>query len=178
MSSPMKIDVQALKEGENSLEFRESAAGLGLDETAGEFKSDVTVTLTLHKRADEIVVLGRAAGVVSEECSRCLRRYDRKFSVEFEVFCDKIGAHKPPANEEEGETYIAHHDGKTLDMGPVVREALVLSSPMKAVCREDCRGLCPVCGVNLNEQTCGCAAEKPDARCWSVLEKLKKEGSK
>ena len=175
----MKVDVLALKEGENSLELRESASGLGLRDALSELKSDVIVTLTLHKRGNEIVVLGKASGTVSEECSRCLRPDDRKFSVEFEVFCDKIGARKgkPRSDEEDGETYVAHHDGKVLDLGPVVREAVVLSSPMKALCREDCKGLCPVCGVNLNEQTCGCAANKPDAR-WNVLEKFKKEGSK
>ncbi|MBN1504833.1 MAG: DUF177 domain-containing protein [Candidatus Eisenbacteria bacterium] len=172
----MKIDVPALKEGENSLELRESASSLDLGGLPGELKSDVLVTLTIHKRGDELVILGKASGVVSEECSRCLRPYDRKFSVEFEVFCDKIGAHKPRADEEQGETYVAHHDGKTLDMGPIVREAIVLSSPMQPLCREDCRGLCPVCGVNLNEQTCSCAAKQPDAR-WSALAKLKKEGS-
>jgi uncharacterized protein len=175
----MKIDVLALKEGENRLELRESATGLDLRGAAGELESDVLVTLTLHKRDNEIVILGKASGTVSEECSRCLRRSDRKFSVEFEVFCDKIGAHKgkPRSEDEDGETYVAHHDGKVLELGPVVREAIMLSSPMKALCREDCKGLCPVCGVNLNEQTCGCAASTPDAR-WSVLERLKKEGSK
>jgi len=175
----MKIDVLALKEGENSLEFKESASGLGLCDLPAESKSEILVSLTLHRRNDEIVVLGKASGVVSEECSRCLGHKDRKFSVEFEVFCDKIGAHKkkPPSDEEEGETYLAHHDGKTLEIGPVVREAIVLSSPIKALCGDECKGLCPVCGVNLNEQTCHCAAGKPDTR-WSILEKLNKEGRK
>jgi len=175
----MKIDVLTLKEGESSLELRESVSGFGLRDVAGEFKSDILVNLTLHRRNDEIVILGKASGVVSEECSRCLRRGDRKFAVEFEVFCDKIGAHKnrPLPDEEAGETYVAHHDGKVLDIGPVVREAVLLSSSMKALCREDCRGLCPVCGINLNDETCGCAASKPDTR-WSALAKLKKEGSK
>ncbi len=174
----MKIDVPALREGENSLEFRESPASLGLRDVLCEFTSDVLVSLELHKRSNEIIILGKASGTVSEECSRCLRRSDRKFSVEFEIFCDKIGVqkHGPLPDEEEGETYVAHHDGKILDVGPVVREAVLLSSPMKALCREDCKGLCPFCGVNLNEQTCGCAAGKPDAR-WSALEKLKKEGN-
>ncbi len=174
----MKIEVLALREGENSLELHESAAGLGLRDLPCEFQSEVLVKLRLHKRSDQIVVLGTAGGTVSEECSRCLRRSDRKFSVEFEIFCDKIGAQKdrPQPDEEEGETYLAHHDGRILDIGPVVREAVLLSVPMQALCTEDCRGLCPVCGVNLNEQTCGCAAGKPDAR-WSALDKLKKEGN-
>jgi DUF177 domain-containing protein len=175
----MKIDVLALKEGENSLHLRESPSGLDLRDTACEFKSDIEVDLTLHKRNDEIVILGRAGGVVSEECSRCLKRGDRKFAVEFEVFCDRIGVHKhtPRPDEEAGETYFAHHDGKVLDIGPVLREAVMLSMPMKALCREDCKGLCPVCGVNLNEERCGCAASTPDTR-WGALAKLKKEGSK
>lgn len=175
----MKIDVLALREGDNSLEFRESAAGLDLSGVPAEFKSDILVSLRLHKKDDEIIIWAKASGVVREECSRCLVGHERKFSVEFEVFCDKMGAHKKEArpDEGEGETYILHHDGKTLELGPVVREAIVLSMPIQPLCRDDCKGLCPVCGVNLNQQTCSCAASKPDAR-WSILDKLKEEGRK
>jgi uncharacterized protein len=172
----MKIDVLSLREGDNSLQFREGAPGLELDGLSVEFTSDIVVSLRLHKSGDEIIVRGVANGTLNEECSRCLGRYGRKFDVEFEIFCGKIGAHAGAQEAEEGESdaFMAYHDGKTLEIGPVVREAIVLSLPMKALCREDCKGLCPACGVNLNDVKCDCVVKKTNAR-WSILEKFEKK---
>jgi uncharacterized protein len=57
-----------------------------------------------------------------------------------------------------------------VDLAPYVHEAIVLSAPMVVVCREDCRGLCPSCGVNLNRETCTCRPNA-DPR-WDALRKL------
>lgn len=62
--------------------------------------------------------------------------------------------------------------GKVIDVDPVVREQLLLSLPGYPVCRESCKGLCSVCGANLNERDCGCDRRVPDPR-WAGLEKLK-----
>ncbi len=177
----MRIDIASLHEGENKLELTESPSGLDLGEVAAEVKSGISVSLRLHKREDEVIVWGTASGTMAEECSRCLRPSDRKFRVEFEAFCDRIGVYdkqkKAKTREEEGETFVIHHDGKTLDLGPVLREAIVLSLPIRVLCRDDCKGLCPVCGTNLNESKCDCAAAQTDAR-WNILDRLKKKESK
>jgi uncharacterized protein len=60
-----------------------------------------------------------------------------------------------------------------IDLDPVVREQLLLALPGYPVCREDCKGLCTVCGVNLNERDCGCDRHVPDPR-WAALEKFGK----
>jgi len=175
----MKISVQEVPQGESVLELRETPAGLELTGLSAQFTSEVPVNLRLHRRENEIVIWGSASGTVSEECSRCLNAVERKFSVEFEIFCDKIGARTGEREGEEkgGETFVVFHDGRTLELGPCVREALVLSLPIKPLCSEDCKGLCPICGVNLNETTCSCDRSRVDPR-WSVLEKLKKREEK
>jgi uncharacterized protein len=55
-------------------------------------------------------------------------------------------------------------DGKRIDLDPILREQLLLALPMNAVCREDCKGLCGMCGENLNERACGCDPRSPDPR--------------
>ncbi len=62
--------------------------------------------------------------------------------------------------------------GETIDLGFPAWEALVLELPMKPVCAEACRGLCPVCGANLNERSCGCQAERADTRFLSLKKLL------
>jgi uncharacterized protein len=171
----MKINVSEIPQGDSTLEFVEAPASLDLGGLSAEFTSDIPVSLRIHRRENEIVILGTVTGTVSEECSRCLEAVERKFSVEFEVFCDKIGARGGERQGEEkgSETFVVLHDGKTLELGPCVREAVVLSLPIKPLCSEDCKGLCPVCGTNLNDSSCECDRSSVDPR-WSVLEKLKK----
>ncbi|UCF77743.1 MAG: DUF177 domain-containing protein [Candidatus Eiseniibacteriota bacterium] len=175
----MKISVPELQEGDNFLQFRETPSSLELTGLSVEFATDIPVSLRLQRRKDEILVWASASATVTEECSRCLKAVERKFDVEFEAFCDKIGARseKGEAGQEGGETFVAFHDGTTLELGPCVREAIVLSLPMKPLCSDDCKGLCPVCGANLNENSCTCDRGRVDPR-WSALEKLRKKEEK
>ena len=50
----------------------------------------------------------------------------------------------------------AHHDGETVNLWPLLREDLILAVPITVLCKEDCRGLCPSCGIDLNTSTCDC----------------------
>jgi uncharacterized protein len=63
-------------------------------------------------------------------------------------------------------------DGKKIDLDPILREQVLLAVPMNLVCRETCRGLCPVCGENLNEKQCQCEREVVDPR-WMALKNIK-----
>jgi len=65
-------------------------------------------------------------------------------------------------------------DGEALDTGPLVREQALLEIPTRPLCREDCAGLCPRCGADLNEGACDCAEEGADPRWGAALEALKK----
>lgn len=175
----MKVNVLELREGENFQEFLETPVSLDLGSLSSAFKADIPVKLRVYKHENEIIVWGNASAEVTEECSRCLASFDRKFVVQFEVFSDKMGSQKRKEEDRaaEGETFSVPHDGKILDLGPCVREAILLSLPIKPLCEEDCRGLCPLCGKDLNDGPCDCQKAETDAR-WSVLERLKKEKEK
>jgi DUF177 domain-containing protein len=99
------------------------------------------------------------------ECRRCLASLTTPIRAEVDaLFTDDPDADDPAV-------YIIPERVQVLDLGEVIREELVLAAPEFVVCREDCRGLCPRCGTDLNTDTCQCVPE-PDSR-WAVLEALK-----
>jgi uncharacterized protein len=79
---------------------------------------------------------------------------------------DAAGSFAPEEAEEE--TYA----GKVIDLDPLLREQLLLALPTYPVCQEGCKGLCSVCGANLNERDCGCDRHVPDPR-WAGLKNVK-----
>jgi uncharacterized protein len=76
--------------------------------------------------------------------------------------------------EEDVTLYTLEPDAEELDLRPILRERVILAVPDYPVCREDCRGLCPSCGANLNETDCNCAVAESDAR-WGPLLKLQRK---
>ena len=96
-------------------------------------------------------------------CDRCAAQIRRNYSYSFSHTL-------VPALENEDDDRFIEVPGDKLDLDGLAREDILLELPTKFLCREDCRGICPVCGKNLNEGPCGCKAESVDPR----LEVLKK----
>jgi len=116
-------------------------------------------------------IRGRLTAAVEPECGRCLERYGCGLSQELDLFYLPRSAERPQDQEEavgleDHEVVVGYYDGDRLDLGEVVREQIFLSLPLKRLCSEDCHGLCPSCGKNLNQGACSCPprAEPSDAR--------------
>jgi uncharacterized protein len=121
-----------------------------------------------------ILVQGDLFTRVRTTCARCLApaEVDISFTVEEEFHPSVFipgGPPVPPVDEQDPATQIDEHH--VLDIAEVVRQDVAVAIPWNAVCREDCRGLCARCGVDLNSEQCSCADE-PDPR-WAALEALK-----
>jgi uncharacterized protein len=102
--------------------------------------------------------------VVRAECRRCLAPVDVPIAESLGlVFVDEEEA------ESDDDCYLVPRRASALDLSEAVREELLLAAPQFVVCREDCRGLCPRCGADLNAGPCGCAPEM-DPR-WEALTK-------
>ena len=106
-------------------------------------------------------------------CSRCLGEFCHPIEINFEEeFLPTVnvlsGAPLPPPEESSAFTIDERH---TLDLTEAVRQYSLMAIPMKALCAEDCAGLCPRCGQNLNKGKCDCPAPDIDPR-WSALTKL------
>ncbi|MBI5543582.1 MAG: DUF177 domain-containing protein [Deltaproteobacteria bacterium] len=133
---------------------------------------------------DKILLRGDVAVSVKGACKRCLIDVTIEVPVHFEL---NLVARKPEGSEREelegGEVVqdadsIAEsadeesYDGRQIDLGAIVREQILLALPMDGLCREDCKGLCSVCGQDLNVKECGCQRKVADPR-WAALKDIK-----
>jgi uncharacterized protein len=121
----------------------------------------VHVDATLERIPEGIVVRGEVDVVWAAECSRCLQPLKGTLAVGI----DELFEPHPIA----GETYLLDHD--CIDLDQVVRDAVLLELPPAPHCRDDCLGLCPVCGADRNHTECGCVEEDDDPR-WAALRSL------
>jgi uncharacterized protein len=107
-------------------------------------------------------------------CIRCLKPIVEDSSADVELL---LLTERPPLVSGEHELHeddlgVLYVEGEELDMGPLLLEQLQLNVPMKPLCRDDCKGLCPVCGKDRNTESCDCEAARADPR-WGSLAALK-----
>jgi uncharacterized protein len=126
---------------------------------------DVTVALDVESTLDDVVVTGRLSTSWRDQCARCLR----PLSGVLEIDADERYAE--PGTEDDGAFPIVNGQ---IDLGPMVREEMLLAVPDAPLCRPDCPGLCPICGADLAEGPCGCDPAVRDER-WAVLDQLRDE---
>lgn len=120
----------------------------------------------LRNTLGEIRLRGHAKVVLETECDLCLDPAKLNIDNDFDLFyrpAVKTEAHGE-VHLEEGEVEISFYEGDGVGLRDALREFILLSVPMRAVCREDCKGLCPSCGRNRNEGDCGCNRKFQDPR--------------
>jgi uncharacterized protein len=126
----------------------------------------VHLVMDVHKDGDAYRVTGRVSTRLELECGRCLEPFEIPVDSAFEL------RYVPQAtNTGEGEREVEEDDLTTafykdemLDLGELMHEQFVLALPMKPLCADACRGLCPHCGTNLNKSACDCAPAWEDPR--------------
>ena len=102
---------------------------------------------------DEYYWRGHLSGTVRQECGRCLADMEQRVEADIDAYFTD-----DPESADEPQRYPLPVTGSTLDLVPVVREELMLAVPLFPLCREDCAGLCPQCGADLNRGPCECAS--------------------
>ncbi|MFL5497317.1 MAG: YceD family protein, partial [Gemmatimonadaceae bacterium] len=107
---------------------------------------------------------GRIEGQVELPCRLCLENVEVEVDEEVHFLLAEIGADEA----EDPDVFLYDPNSRMLDLRGAVRETWLLTAPAFVQCREDCKGLCPTCGTNLNESTCSCTPTKTDSR-WDAL---------
>ena len=147
------------------------------DREAFSVVAPVALAFDIYKDKDQFRLVGRVETRLELPCSRCLEPFtspaDAEFDLRYQPHVQK-SAEGEREEIEEDDLGTAFYENETIDLGQLMREQFYLSLPMKPLCRADCRGLCPVCGTNLNRETCGCKRVWDDPRL-AVLKALKKE---
>jgi len=126
----------------------------------------------LENTGGEIRIRGRYSGTLEADCDRCLELTSSPLDRSFDLF------YRPPAKLEtdelkidEGEAEIGFYEGLGLELADLIKEQILLALPMQRICREECKGICPVCGANRNEVPCECHIKPADDR-WIALKNL------
>lgn len=142
---------------------------LGVDMIGVPENSAIGLDLRLESVIEGILVTGTATTALVGECSRCLNPIEEESSFDVQEL------YFYPDREAEEDAYRVS-DEETIDLEPVLREAVVLNLPFTPLCRPDCAGLCPECGVNLNDHPDHAHEERIDPR-WAALKNFGADGS-
>ncbi|SRR5579875_34579 len=129
-----------------------------------------------HQDIEDIRLVGSIAAHLEFNCARCLEPVGHEVHRNFDLIYRPLGIDR--RGEElaisEAETEIGYYEGKGLLLEDALREQILLATPVRALCREDCKGLCPQCGCNLNVAPCHCEQPVSDPR-WEALSGIRKK---
>jgi len=150
----MKINVKRIPVGGEDLAGAESPEIMDLNEEDVSFELPVEYQLHAQLQGHSLLVTGWLRTEATLRCGRCLRMFRQAILVRQFVCLQELS----------GEDFV--------DLTPRMREDIILELPQRALCQTDCRGLCPVCGKDLNEGACGCKVTREDTR-WQALDQLK-----
>lgn len=157
--SKMELDIRGLKnqkEGIIEAEFNQQLESDALKSLQAEFVSPPRVYIKAFRNGDLITVSGTVTVKLRLSCVRCLEPFTKIFNENFMVYYS--------SNPEEQDEEIKQLIGSKIDLEPLVLDSIILALPMKLLCGENCKGLCSICGQNLNERECGCERVDIDPR--------------
>ena len=158
----MKLDLERQPAGRSQLEL---AGKLELcPREGGPEAVEVTGSLRVDNLASRFLLTGILAALGDVACGRCLGRFTLAYEVPVEimVLCGvELG-------NEMGDTLVIQQRSGEVDLSEALREAAILALPQVRVCCLDCRGFCPQCGADLNNELCNCTDEEVDPR-WDGL---------
>ena len=180
----MAILITVLDLERQPLEFSESVAPGAIDYGSGIGQIDdmpvsgradlITEHRGGHNNIQDIRLRAGYQGNFEMPCARCLDPVAYRLEEQFDLLFRPTGVDAAAAEHaiSTSDTEIGYYEGGRLALEDVLREQVLLSLPSKALCRQDCKGLCPRCGRNLNTEICACDASQADAR-WTALADLR-----
>jgi len=179
----LHIDVSAALPAVGDRSFVRGGARVVVEdgyETRFEPGNGLTWSISLRRIPGAVEVKGSMDGSVELQCFRCLEEFT--FPLHLELREHALWRSEPTADAAEDDTSEYRVEEGVLDLEPLFRDHVALALPVKRVCREACRGLCPRCGANLDREPCDCEAPTTDGRLESLaalkqkLERREREG--
>jgi len=159
----MNINIQKLSEGIHELSEDISIEELGLTD-AVKADGEVKVNAFVDKFEDSFRIKVNVKADLIEQCDKCLKEYKSQFDENGEQIY-QVGK----GEYEDDDIEVLPDNTKEIELSELINEVFLINRPIQKTCKENCKGLCPDCGKNLNHTTCNCKSERIDPR----LEKLK-----
>ena len=174
----MRFEIDKLSEQGEPFAHAYAPGELDLGEEGARLLAPAEVEGKVSRRGDEVRLRGRVRATVEARCDRCLKPaavpVDQSFDERYVPAGDEVKEEETELRPDE--LALAVYEGETLDADDLVREQILLALPTRLLCREECKGLCPGCGADLNSEACGCARDEVDPR-WAALAELKERKS-
>lgn len=164
----MKIKIAGLQDGKHSFEFHDKETEIG-ELRLQNLHVDVELSKAIHNYKVDVKLNFQT----TLNCDRCLSDFTTSFTNEFSVTWSRDKEYEEIPDENDEVRYIAP-EKMIIDVRQDVEDFAQLAIPMKVLCKVNCAGLCPVCGVNKNTEKCKCSTEKIDPR-WEQLLSLKEK---
>lgn len=163
----MLIKISNLKEGAHQYKFDEPIESVGLEHP---FIDRISANLNLYKTHNQVVLETQLELTAEFECDRCNSIFQSALHTDYKMVY-LFGKH-PEEYEEALNIVYLPLEASEIVLDTDVRDYALLAIPMKKLCSEECKGLCPLCGKNLNEGDCDCKKKEFDTR-WLPLQELK-----
>ena len=174
-----ELELRNLEFDENfqpgAIEFGPEFRQVGQLHSAG--RAEVVVEHRGHRQdIEDIRLVGNVQAHLEFSCARCLEPVGQDVKRDFDLIYRPQGVDRraEEAAISQAETEIGYYQGEGLLLEDALREQVLLAIPVRALCRDDCKGLCPQCGRNLNVEQCQCEQHPGDAR-WEALAEIKKK---
>ena len=173
----MQLDLTRYRQPVSRFDRTFDPAEVGDEVDAYRVVAPVELGFDIQKDKDKFRLVGRVKTELELPCSRCLEPFRMPVDAPFDMrLLPAADAATPEAEREVGEEDLetGYYRDDQVDLNELMREQFYLALPMKPLCVESCRGLCPQCGTNLNTGTCECAPAWDDPRL-APLRELKRE---
>ena len=163
----MNLDLQAFQGTRQRVCRTVPAASFGSEnEDQYEVTGPVTIDLDVRRNESNFRLVGRLDAILDLGCCRCLERFAWPVGLDIDILYvpESENAGEGDVRIEEADVNTAFYRGERIDLGELMHEQFQLTLPMKPLCREDCVGLCHVCGGNRNTTPCQCTDSWEDPR--------------
>ncbi len=169
----MRIELDKLEERGGKFAQLYEASELPLNDPEVRLVESAEISGRIRREGPDVELRGQLHTKLEVPCGRCLQPVELPISAEFnERFVRTISWAAEEQHELEAEDLnISVFDGEGIELDALVREEILLAVPVNVLCREDCRGLCPLCGIDRNMDNCRCETDEVDSR-WQKLKEL------
>ena len=170
----MRIELENLEGGQGDFAYVYQPDELNPVDERVRLTASAAVTGKVRLSGNEVFVNGHVDTRAQVECDRCLQPVEAPVSADFAL--EYITGSEYESSEvpelTDAEMSVSVFDGEALDVDEIVKEQILLAVPTRMLCREDCKGICPECGIDRNTGECNCVADDIDPR-WAALKNLK-----
>jgi uncharacterized protein len=165
----MLLDLSRLRGGGGRIDRQDPPDGFNAPDEDFRVVAPVVFGADARKDKEKVRLVGRVTSELEVACGRCLEPFRIRVDSPFDLLFLPVSEQKATATDEDrqlgdDDASASYYEDQKIDLAQVIREQFYLALPMKPLCREDCQGLCPVCGINRNTDTCSCQSEWVDPR--------------